>query len=104
MMKLTCEKAPGYYTKTPNKPKGRAAKRMAFYALNRLQAQGRAVLKQIRAAMPPAVSQEPRQGVSLPLVRDEWESQNFHAIHYGDNVMSSINLADIESARSLPVK
>lgn len=103
-MTLTSEKAPGNNTKTPNKPKGRAAKRMAFYALNRRKALGRAVLKQIRAVMPPAVSQEHQQGVSLHLVRDERECPNFHAFHYGENIMSSINLADIESSRSLPIK
>jgi hypothetical protein len=34
-MTLTSEKAPGYYTNTPNKPKGRSAKRMAFYSHQR---------------------------------------------------------------------
>lgn len=104
MLTKTSEKAQGCYTKATNKPKGRAAKRMGFYALNRRKAQGRSVLKQIQAVMTLANNQEYPQGVSLPLVRDEWDSQNLHTFHYGENVMSSTNLAGIESARSLHVR
>ena len=41
-----------------NKPKGRLAKRMAFYALNRRKAQGRSVLRQLRAAIPAKAEQQ----------------------------------------------
>lgn len=85
------------------KPRGRIAKRMAFYALNRRKALGRSVLQQLRDAMPAVTDQRGNVGV-IPLVRDEWESPNFHAFHYGDNFMSSINPAYLESARSLPAK
>lgn len=86
-----------------NNPRGRIAKRMAFYTLNRRKAQGRFVLKQLRASLP-AVSGQGADVDAVPVVRDEWESPNFHAFHYGDNAMSSINLADIDSARSLPIR
>lgn len=61
-----------------NKPIGRQAKRMAFYARYRRKAQGLAVLKQIRDALPiyPLVGTRPS---SMLLVRDEWESQTFAA-------------------------
>ncbi len=87
MMTLTSEKAPGYYTKTPNKPKGRAAKQMAFYALNRRKSLGRSVIKQIRAAMPPVALASKLGGL---------------VVDYGDNFLSSVSVSDIESAHSLP--
>lgn len=41
-----------------SKPEGRLAKRMAFYALNRRKAQGRSVLRQLRAAIPAKAEQQ----------------------------------------------
>ncbi|MBF5007826.1 hypothetical protein [Diaphorobacter caeni] len=85
-----------------NKPRGRIAKRIEFYTRNRRKAQGRSVLKQLRAVLP-AVTEKGVIVDAMPFGRDEWESPNFHAFHYGDNIMLSINHADIESARSLPI-
>jgi len=42
-----------------SKPKGRLAKRMAFYALQRRKAQGRAFIMQLRAALPAKAGQQP---------------------------------------------
>lgn len=49
-----------------SKPKGRLAKRMAFYALNRRQALGRSVHQEIRLVT--------RSGkpLALPLPQDDW--------------------------------
>lgn len=55
------------------KPKGRSAKRMAFYSLNRRKTQGRSVLKQIRAAMPVWPDQVSKSALPLSLIKDEWE-------------------------------
>lgn len=70
LMGQLTKKAPGYHTKTPNKPRGRYAKRMGFYALNRRKALGRSVLQEMRLAT--------RSGKPLalpllhPLLQDEW--------------------------------
>lgn len=76
---------------SPNasRPKGRGAKRMSFYALNRRKARGRSVLRQIRAVLGavasfaiPVVS-NPVGAVPVSVVRDEWDGPDFRAFRAG---------------------
>ena len=61
------------------KPKGRVAKRRAFYALNRRKALGRAMLQQIRAAMPIWPGADPKRQ-PLAWLEDEldWPGRGAH--------------------------
>lgn len=68
-----------------NKPKGRLAKRMAFYALNRRKAQGRFVLRQLRAALPAKAEHKPVAPIST-VYRDEWEAPSFDAFRAGARI------------------
>ena len=61
-----------------SKPEGRLAKRMAFYALNRRKAQGRSVLRQLRAALPAKAEQQAVDSLST-VYGDEWEAPTFDA-------------------------
>jgi len=61
-----------------NKPKGRLAKRMAFYALNRRKAVGRSVLRQLRAVVPAKADNEPVASL-FTVYRDEWDAPTFEA-------------------------
>ena len=65
-----------------NKPKGRLAKRRAFYALNRRKAQGLSVLRQLRAALPAKAEHQPVAPLST-VYRDEWEAPTFEAFRAG---------------------
>ncbi|KLR58009.1 hypothetical protein [Diaphorobacter sp. J5-51] len=61
-----------------SKPKGRLAKRMTFYHLNRRNAQGQAFIQQLRVALPAKAEQQ--AVAALPTVyRDEWDAPTFDA-------------------------
>lgn len=66
-------------------PKGRLAKRMAFYTLNRRKAQGRAIIQQLRAAMPTCAEQQPVAPITS-FYRDEWEAPTFDAFRAGARI------------------
>lgn len=68
-----------------NKPKGRLAKRMAYYALNRRKAQGRSVLRQLRAALPAKAEHKPVAHLST-VCRDEWDAPTFEAFRAGARI------------------
>lgn len=67
-----------------SKPKGRLAKRMALYALQRRKAQGRAFILQLRAALPVKAGQQPVAHPPPPTVyRDDWKAPTFEAFRAG---------------------
>lgn len=68
-----------------NKPKGRMARRMAFYAINRRKAQGRSVLRQLRATLPASADQQPAAPITH-IYRDEWEAPTFDAFRAGASI------------------
>lgn len=68
-----------------NKPKGRLAKRMAFYALNRRQVQGRSAIRQLRAALPAKGERQTVPPLST-VFRDEWEAPTFEAFRAGARI------------------
>lgn len=68
-----------------NKPKGRLAKRKAFYALNRSKAQGRSILRQLRAAIPAKGEHQTVAPLSA-VYRDEWEAPSFDAFRAGARI------------------
>ena len=68
-----------------NKPKGRLAKRMAFYALNRRKAQGRSVLRQLRSVVPAKADNQTVASLST-VYRDEWDAPTFEAFRAGARI------------------
>ena len=65
-----------------SKPKGRLAKRMAFYALNRRKAQGQAFIQQLCDALPAKAEQQPVAALAT-VYQDEWDSPTFEAFRAG---------------------
>lgn len=59
-----------------NKLRGRLATRMAFYALNRRKAKGRAFIQQLRAALPAKAESQPVVALAV-VYQDEWDAPTF---------------------------
>ncbi|CAN7744808.1 hypothetical protein LJR118_006713 [Acidovorax sp. LjRoot118] len=75
-----------------NKPKGRLAKRMAFYALNRRKAQGRSFLRQLRAALPAKAEHQPVAPLST-VYQGEWEAPTFEAFRAGSRICTESDMS-----------